>query len=99
MEMLSGKSPTMLEREILMHFIAYNLIRCVMVQAAGISDHDLARLSFKGSLDTVRHFSQAIAQAKNRKQQNQLINDLLCALINDPLPYRPHRVEPRVRKR
>jgi len=39
--MLSGKSPAMLEREILMHFIAYNLIRCVMVQAASISGHDL----------------------------------------------------------
>jgi hypothetical protein len=99
MEMLSGKSPAVLEREILMHFIAYNLIRCVMVQAAGIADHDLARLSFKGSLDTVRHFSQALAQAKNRKQHHHLINDLLCALINDPLPFRPHRVEPRVRKR
>jgi len=42
MEMLSGKSPAVLEREILMHFIAYNLIRCVMVQAASISDLDLA---------------------------------------------------------
>jgi hypothetical protein len=99
MEMLSGKSPAVLEREILMHFIAYNLIRCVMVQAASISGHDLARLSFKGSLDTVRHFSQVIAQAKTRKQQNQLVANMLSALVHDPLPDRPHRVEPRTRKR
>jgi hypothetical protein len=99
MEMLSGKSPVVLEREILMHFIAYNLIRCVMVQAASISGLDLARLSFKGSLDTVRHFSQGIARAKTRKQQNQILTNMLSVLVNDLLPERPHRVEPRTRKR
>jgi hypothetical protein len=99
MEMLSGKSPAVLQREILMHFIAYNLIRCLMVQAASISGHDLTRLSFKGSLDTVRHFSQVIAQAKTRKQQNQLLTNMLSVLVNDLLPDRPHRVEPRTRKR
>jgi len=99
MEMLSGKSPAVLEREILMHFIAYNLIRCVMVQAASISGHDLARFSFKGSLDTVRHFSQVIAQAKTRKHQNQLLANMLSALAHDPVPNRPNRVEPRARKR
>jgi hypothetical protein len=36
MEMLSCKSPAMVHKELLLHLIAYNLIRCVMVEAAGI---------------------------------------------------------------
>jgi len=71
----------------------------IMVQAASISGLDLARLSFKGSLDTVRHFSQGIARAKTCKLQNQLVANMLWALVHDPLPDRPNRVEPRTRKR
>src|SRR5262249_48456023 len=99
MEMLSGKSPEVLEREILMHFIAYNFIRKLMAQAAKLSGQDLARLSFKGCLDTVRHFSQVLAQAKTRKQKRDLLANMLTALVKDPVPDRPPRVEPRVRKR
>jgi len=43
---------------VLMHLIAYNLIRGIMAEAAAIYDQDVARLSFKGSVQTVRHFSQ-----------------------------------------
>jgi Transposase DDE domain len=99
MELLSGKSPAMLEREILMHFIAYNLIRTIMVQAATLSGHDLPRLSFKGSLDTLRHFSQVFSLAKTHKQKAAVLAVMLSALVNDPVPNRPHRFEPRVRKR
>jgi hypothetical protein len=99
MEMLSCKSPKMIYREVLMHLIAYNLIRCLTVEAASVNDREWERISFKGSVDTLRQFSPLIAQASSRKQQIRLINDLLSALANDPLPDRPHRVEPRCKKR
>jgi len=99
MDILSCLSPAMLAREILMHLIAYNLIRGLMVEAAAVNDCDVARISFKGSIDTVRHFSQVIALAKSRKQATQLTNDLLSALANDLVPDRPGRAEPRVKKR
>lgn len=99
MEMLSCKSPAMVRKELLMHLIAYNLIRCLMVEAAGIYEVNLERLSFKGSLDTVREFCPALLQAKSRAQRTDLINTLLSTLANDPLPDRPDRVEPRVQKR
>jgi hypothetical protein len=99
MEALSCKTPKMVNKELLMHLIAYNLIRCLMAEAASIYDVDLERISFKGSVDTVHHFSQVIAQARNRRQYNQLVSAMLAALAGDPLRIRPHRVEPRNRKR
>ncbi len=99
MDVLKCKSPEMLYRELMMHLIAYNLIRCLMVEAASIHERDLERISFKGSVDTLRHFSLVIAQAKTRRQQSQLTNDMLAALAGDPLPHRPHRIEPRHQKR
>jgi Transposase DDE domain len=99
MDVLSCKSPAMLRREITMHLIAYNLTRALMVEAASVHHQDLEQISFKGTMDTLRHYSQVIAQATNRKMEKQLINELLSALVKDPLPDRPNRVEPRARKR
>ena len=99
MDVLRCKTPKMLHRELLMHLIAYNLIRTLMVEAASIHEMNLERISFKGSVDTVRHFSLIIAQAPSRLRRTQLINDMLAALAADPLPDRPNRIEPRHQKR
>ena len=99
MERLSCKSPAMVHKELLLHLIAYNLIRCVMVEAAGIYEVDLEQLSFKGALDTVREFCPALLQARNQAQRLGLMNTLLSTLAHYPLPVRPHRVEPRVQKK
>ena len=80
-----------------MHLIGYNLIRCVMVEAAALHYLPLERISFKGSVDALRHYSEVIAQATSRRQQTQLINNMLAALARDALPDRPGRVEPRTR--
>ena len=99
MDMLRCLSPALLHREVLLHLIAYNLIRGMMAEAAGIYDQDVARLSFKGSVQTVRHFSQVIAQASSRRKAVQLTNDLLQTLAQALVPDRPGRAEPRVIKR
>lgn len=99
MEMLSCKTPGMVYREILMHMVAYNLTRRLMVEAANLYDVDVALLSFKGTLDTLRQYSLVITRAKSRRAKIELINDLLASVAEDTLPERPHRVEPRMRKR
>jgi len=99
MDMLRCLSPAMLSREVLMHLIAYNLIRGMMAEAAAIYDQEVARISFKGSVQAVRHFSQVIAQAPSRRKAVQLTNDLLQALAKALVPHRPGRTEPRVKKR
>ena len=52
MEMLSCKSPALVRKELLMHLIACNLIRCVMVEAASLYELAWERISFKGALET-----------------------------------------------
>ena len=100
MDVLRCLSPHMVERELRMHFIAYNLIRCVMQKAALTHDTDLVRLSFKGCLDTLRHFANAACGADDKPRTiSALIDEMLLVIASDIIPLRPFRTEPRVRKR
>ena len=99
MEILRCKSPQMLHKELEMFFIAYNLIRCLIVQAGATNDVALDRMSFKGTVDSVRQFSLAIAQARSKNKQHQLIVELLEVIARDEVPDRPDRLEPRAVKR
>lgn len=99
MEVLRCKSPKMVHKELEMFFIAYNLIRALMMQAGAIHEVPAERLSFKGSVDSVRQFSVAIAQAGSKKKQRRLISYLLEIIARDQVPDRPGRREPRAVKR
>jgi hypothetical protein len=99
MEVLRCQSPKMIHKELEMFFIAYNLIRCLMIQASQEYEVEVQRLSFKGTIDGVRQFSVAIAQARSRKKQKELINKLLQTIAGDLVPDRPGRREPRAVKR
>jgi len=99
MEVLRCKSPQMLHKELEMFFIAYNLIRCLMAQAGALFEAPLERLSFKGTVDAVRQFSLAMAQARTGKKQKQLMTRLLQAIAQDQVPDRAGRSEPRAVKR
>ena len=82
-----------------MFLIAYNFIRCLMVQAGTTNQVALDRISFKGTVDSVRQFSLAIAQTRSKKKQNHLIVELLEVIARDQVPDRPERREPRALKR
>jgi hypothetical protein len=99
MEMLRSRSPEMAQKEIYLRLIAHNLIRCTMAQAATEHSVALERISFKGSLDALRQFSQAIARARSNKKRRQLWSELLQTLAVDLVPKRPNRREPRAVKR
>ena len=99
MEVLRCQSPGMIHRELEMFLIAYNFIRCLMVKASTLHDAPIERISFKGTVDSVRQFSAAIAQAPSAKRQNHLIDLLLETIANDLVPDRPGRREPRALKR
>jgi hypothetical protein len=90
----------MVEKELLVHVIAYNLVRALMQQAALRHQVDLERLSFKGTLDALGHFAEAIhaAQGKPRRQA-ELLDTLFELIAKDQLPVRPGRSEPRAKKR
>jgi len=100
MDVLRCKSPELIEREVLMHQIAYNLVRSLMQRNAHLHDVPLSRISFKGTLDTLRHWSGLIAAAGKRpRQQAKLIDQMLDLIAADLVPERPGRSEPRAKKR
>jgi len=72
-DILRCKSPAMIEKELCLHAIAYNLLRCVMQEAAQRHDVELARLSFKGALDAVRHFADALHAARGKPRRARQI--------------------------
>ncbi len=99
METLRCQSPEMAEKELLAYLVAHNLVRCVIAEAVARYQVDLPRISFKGTVDALRQYSAAIAQAPNRKLRRMLWEDLLLNLARDLVPSRPHRREPRAVKR
>ena len=99
MALLSCKSPPMVRKEMFMHLIVHNVIGYTMAYAAIQHQAELERLSFKGTVDTLRQFAQAMAQARSNKKRRDLWNYLLRILVSDLVPKRPGRVEPRAVKR
>jgi hypothetical protein len=100
LDVLRCLTPAMIEKELLLHIIAYNLIRSLMQRAAILHSVELRRLNFKGSLDTLRHFADAVhaSEGKPRKQA-ALLDSMLEIIAADQVPYRAYRNEPRAKKR
>ena len=99
MEMLRSRTPEMLQKEVYTHLIAHNLLRCTIAQAASEHSVSLERISFKGTLDALRQFTQAMSQARTKTKRFQLWAKLLETLAHDLVPERPGRREPRAVKR
>ena len=94
MEVFSCKSPDMVEKEMWVYFLAYNLIRLVMAQSAALTGLLPRQISFKHTLQ--------IWQV--HRQRQHLIEDeyllVLCLLIAENcVGNRPGRIEPRKVKR
>ena len=87
-----------MEGEIWMHLLAYNLIRGVMAQAAEASDKYPRLLSFKGALQTMTAFQEALRLA-TPKDRTHLMQVMLSAIALHDVGDRFGRVEPRANKR
>ena len=98
MDFLRTKSPEMVHKELAIYFLAYNLTRSLMSEAALRYGKDPLRVSFKGTLQNLNTFLPLLATAgpKKRRQHYQL---LLLLIAREQLPDRPGRVEPRMVKR
>lgn len=99
MDVLRCQTPEMIEREALLHQIVYNLVRSLMQRSAHLHHRSLGRVSFKGTLDTLRHWSVLIAAEPKPKAQQALIDRMLEIIAGDLVPERPGRSEPRAKKR
>ena len=100
LDILRCRQPSMIEKEVLLHAIAYNLVRALMQRAAITHHQPVERISFKGTLDTLHQFTAVLhAVAAQPRKHAALLAHCLHIIAADPLPDRPNRVEPRVVKR
>jgi hypothetical protein len=102
MEKLNCRTPSLVQKELLLFLIAHNFLRGMMAQAAQIGPTPLERISFKGSLDAFRQWSAALAQVRGPgklAKQKALWRQLLWIIATDPVPERPGRREPRAVKK
>jgi hypothetical protein len=99
MEVLRCKSPDVVRKEILMHFLAYDLIRALMWQAAQEHGRPLHRLSFAGTMQRFQVIAPYLCLFRGTAQGVTMYQLLLSWIAKDVVPDRPHRVEPRVVKR
>ena len=81
-----------------MHLLAYNLIRGVMAQAAEAHDKRPRQLSFKGTLQTITAFQEAMRRAAPADRE-LLLQAMLEAIAQQEVGDRPGRFEPRANKR
>jgi hypothetical protein len=96
MEILRGRTPKMVQKEVWAHLLAYNLIRKVMAQAASLHGKKPREISFKYALQIVGVFKQRSLFLEDKKD---LYLILLATIASKTIVPRPGRFEPRRIKR
>ena len=96
MDILRGKTPEMVRKEIWAHFLAYNLVRKIMAQSAMVHGRSPRCLSFKLALQTIISFRNAGILSENNID---IYAQLLKAITYKQVGNRPGRSEPRRIKR
>jgi len=100
MDILRCKSPEMIDKELLMHGMAYNLIRALMKDIAASHQIEIERISFKGTLDALRQWRPLFeGGARGLRVSRKRIALFYQIVAKDPLIIRPERSEPRAVKR
>lgn len=98
MDVMRGKTPEMVQKEIGVHLLAYNLIRTVMAQAAHSHGIMPNQISFKGAMQALNTFRDRINDASG-KRRLLLLKELLHVIAQHRIGNRPGRKEPRAVKR
>ena len=97
LDVLRCQTPDLIEKEVWLQVIAYNLIRALMLEAAWTHGVELTRLSFKGTVDTLRQWTPLLAPTLF--DHHHVRAELLRIIAADQVLERPERSEPRARKR
>jgi hypothetical protein len=98
MDILRCKAPHRVRKEIWTHFLAYNLTRKVMAQAAQEQGVLPRHSSFMGAVQTLNEFRMSLVTAA-LDQRSKPIQILFAAVVSHRIGHRPDRCEPRAVKR
>jgi hypothetical protein len=98
MDVLRCMTPQMVEKEIAVHILAYNMVRTTMAQAAYLGRLLPRQLSFKGALQLLNAFGENLRHCPLGRLVLRHAH-VLAGIAQMKLPRRPERVEPRALKR
>jgi hypothetical protein len=98
MDHLRCKTPAMVHREIWTHWLAYNLIRKTIAQAALVKERLPRQISFAGARQTIVASWDLLTGAP-AKTVHALAPVQFAAIAAHKVGHRPNRVEPRAIKR
>jgi hypothetical protein len=99
MDILRCKSPSMIRKELLMHFIVYNCLRLLMLKAADKANVPVRMISFKASVQTLRQWEPLLKADMSEQEQARLLSLLCDSIAASVIRPRPGRREPRCKKR
>jgi hypothetical protein len=98
-EHLRCSSPEMIQKELAMYLITYNLIRSLIFESADYYHISVDTLSFKASQTLLFHWSNYLLLKINSRKSRKINTCLLMLIATHGLHQRPNRSEPRVIKR
>jgi hypothetical protein len=99
MDILRGRSPAMVGKEVWAHLLVYNLVRRVMAQAAAAAGARADAVSFTGAVQTLNAFWPQLRALGTAEEARLLWAVLLWAVGKHRVGRRPNRYEPRAVKR
>jgi len=95
LDVLRCRTPEMIEKELWVYLLAYNLIRLLMAEAAVGSGQLLRQLSFKHTVQLWDAWSSRVCGQKTQADLRRLFDMIAAVRVG----HRPGRCEPRARKR
>ena len=98
MDVLRCKSQPMVEKEIAVSLLAYNLMRWAMAKAALLADVLPRALSFMGAKRLLSAFADKLLRMAGDRIDSMIATVTAC-IATLKLPHRPDRIEPRAKKR
>jgi hypothetical protein len=98
MDILRGKTPQMVRKEIYAFLLAYNLLRALMWSAGTTYGTPPLRLSLQRTRQYLNSFIPQLL-ANSLTKRHEIVRTLLKIIVHKSVPARPGRSEPRVRKR
>ena len=100
MDILRCKTPSMVRKEILMYFIVYNCIRCLICKSAAGAGVPIRQISFKGALQAIRNWEPLLNPSQQSpRERKRMVAELYDVLGHTLIDERPDRSEPRCVKR
>lgn len=98
MEVLRCKTPAMVRKELYVYLLAYNLLRTLMWLSGTTYGVPPLGLSLQATRHHLENFIPQMLAISGVKRHH-IYQTLLKIIVHKPIPQRPGRAEPRVRKR